>query len=300
MTARPIDGKLRAQEIQDAVRAQAQDLRAQGIVPTLAMMRIGEDPASIVYLRKKAEASAEVGVASRHVVLPADADPAEARRRMQELNEDPSVHGVLLQLPLPEGFDAVELLNRIDPAKDVDGFHPVSVGRLVRGEPTFIPCTPLGILYLLQREEVPLRGALVAILGRSNVVGRPLANLLSQKGDGRDATVVMLHSRSREPERLTRQADVLVAAMGVPLAVTRDMVKPGAVVIDVGVHRVPHPEAPGKFRLVGDVHPEVARAASALTPVPGGVGPMTVAMLLRNTVDAASGLTTRPFDRHGA
>jgi methylenetetrahydrofolate dehydrogenase (NADP+)/methenyltetrahydrofolate cyclohydrolase len=170
------------------------------------------------------------------------------------------------------------------------------VGRLVRGEPCYIPCTPLGILYLLKREGVDLTGKTAAVLGRSNVVGRPLANLLSQKGQGRDATVILLHSRTPHPEVFLRQADVVVAAAGQPGVVTREMIRPGAVVIDVGIHRVPDPGKPGKTKLVGDVAPEVAEVASALTPVPGGVGPMTVAMLLRNTVDAAGGSLTRPFE----
>ena len=299
MTARLIDGKARAAEIHQEVAARARELKARGVVPTLAMMRIGEDPASIIYLRKKAEASAEVGVASREVVLPADADPERARTTLRDLNRDPSIHGVLLQLPLPAGFDTTELLEFIDPDKDVDGFHPANVGRMVRGEPAFIPCTPLGVLYLLRREEVSLRGKITAVVGRSNVVGRPLANLLSQKGEGLDATVILLHSRSTHPERLTREADVLVAAAGQAGVITADMVKPGAVVIDVGVHRVPHPTLAGKTRLVGDVAADVAEVAGALTPVPGGVGPMTVAMLLRNTVDAASGRKTTPFRGRG-
>jgi methylenetetrahydrofolate dehydrogenase (NADP+)/methenyltetrahydrofolate cyclohydrolase len=182
------------------------------------------------------------------------------------------------------------------PEKDVDGFHPLNAGRLVRGEPAFVPCTPLGIQYLIRREGVDLAGKIVAVIGRSNVVGRPLANLLSQKAPGLDASVILLHSRSREPERLTRLADVVVAAAGQPAVLTADMVKPGAVVLDVGIHRVPHPTEPGKTRLVGDVAPGVEEVASALTPVPGGVGPMTVAMLLRNTVDAAAGMRTRPFE----
>jgi methylenetetrahydrofolate dehydrogenase (NADP+)/methenyltetrahydrofolate cyclohydrolase len=259
------------------------------------MMRIGEDPASIVYLRKKAEASQAVGVATREVILPADADPAVAHGALRDLNADLDVHGILLQLPLPAGFNATELLDLIDPAKDVDGLHPMNIGRLARGDSAFVPCTPLGIFYLLMREGVNLAGATVAVLGRSNLVGRPLANLLSQKGGGRDATVILLHSRSRSPERFTRDADVLVAAMGRAAVVTPDMVKPGAVVIDVGMNRVANPEKPGKTKLVGDVAPEAAEVASAMTPVPGGVGLMTVAMLMRNTVDAASGTVTRPF-----
>jgi methylenetetrahydrofolate dehydrogenase (NADP+) / methenyltetrahydrofolate cyclohydrolase len=299
MTARLMDGKARSGEVLRDVAERVQGLVERGIQPTLALMRIGEDPSSIIYLRKKAEACAEVGVTSRNIVLPADADPDRARASLRDLNEDPSVHGVLLQLPLPSGFDAAELIDLIDPDKDVDGFHPTSVGRLVRGEPTFVSCTPLGILYLLRREGIDLRGKVVAILGRSNVVGRPLANLLSQKGEGLDATVIMLHTRSRQPELLMRQADVVVAAAGSPGVVTRDMIKPGAVVVDVGVHRVPNPDVPGKFKLVGDVAPEVAEVAGWLTPVPGGVGPMTVAMLLRNTVDAASGHRTRPITAQG-
>jgi methylenetetrahydrofolate dehydrogenase (NADP+)/methenyltetrahydrofolate cyclohydrolase len=299
MSARLMDGKARSAEVLRDVAERVRGLKERGTEPTLALMRIGEDPSSIIYLRKKAEACAEVGVTSRNIVLPADADPDRARAALQGLNGDPSVHGVLLQLPLPSGFDATELIDLIDPDKDVDGFHPVSVGRLVRGEPTFVSCTPLGILYLLRREGIDLRGKIVAILGRSNVVGRPLANLLSQKGDGLDATVIMLHTRSVHPEILMQQADVVVAAAGSPGVVTRDMIKPGAVVVDVGVHRIPNPEVPGKFKLVGDVAPDVAEVAGWLTPVPGGVGPMTVAMLLRNTVDAASGYTTRPITVEG-
>jgi len=296
MTARRIDGREAAAEVRREAAAKAHALRGRGVFPTLAMMRIGEDPASIVYLRMKAEASAEVGVESRQVVLPADADPREAAETLASLNRDPAVHGVLLQLPLPPGFDPRALLELIDPAKDVDGFHPVNVGRLVRGEPGFVPCTPLGIMYLLRREKVKLPGSVVAVMGRSNVVGRPMANLLSQKGAGRDATVILLHSRSPEPGRFTRQADVLVAAMGRAWVVTAEMIKPGAVVIDVGMNRIPHPEKPGKTKLVGDVAPEAAEVAGALTPVPGGVGPMTVAMLMRNTVDAAAGGFTRPWE----
>lgn len=301
MTARRIDGKLRAAEIQSEVAERAAKLRSEGVIPTLAMMRIGEDPASVIYLRKKAEASESVGVASKEVILPADANHDEARSALAALNQDPDVHGILLQLPLPEGWDVTELLGMIDPDKDVDGFHSVSVGRLAKGEPTFVSCTPLGVLYLILREGIELKGKVVAVLGRSNVVGRPLANLLSQKGPTGDATVILLHSRSRNPGTLTRQADVLIAAAGKAGVVTADMVKPGATVIDVGIHRVPNPDKPGKFRLVGDVAPEVKEVAGALTPVPGGVGPMTVAMLLRNTVDAASGMTTRPLEvRDGA
>jgi len=299
MAARLMDGKVRSAEVLRDVAERVRGLVGRGIEPKLALMRIGEDPSSIIYLRKKAEACAEVGVTSRNIVLPGDADPDRARALLRELNADPSVHGVLLQLPLPSGFDATELIDLIDPNKDVDGFHPMSVGRLVRGEPTFVSCTPLGILYLLRREGVDLRGKIVAILGRSNVVGRPLANLLSQKGEGLDATVIMLHTRSVHPEVLMRQADVVVAAAGSPGVVTRDMIKPGAVVVDVGVHRIPNPDVPGRFKLVGDVAPDVAEVAGLLTPVPGGVGPMTVAMLLRNTVDAASGHRTRPITAQG-
>jgi len=295
VTARRIDGKEAAAEIHRAVAERGGALRKRGIVPTLAMMRIGEDPASIIYLRKKEEASREVGVESRQVVLPADTDPAHAARTLAELNTDPGVHGVLLQLPLPPGFDARALLELIDPAKDVDGFHPVNVGRLVRGEPALLPCTPLGIQYLLLREGIELRGRPVAVVGRSNVVGRPLANLLSQKGPGGDASIILLHSRSGDLGRFTRQADVVVAAAGSAGLVTGEMIQPGATVIDVGMHRVPNPSRPGKTRLVGDVTADVAEVAGALTPVPGGVGPMTVAMLLRNTVDAAAGGVTRPL-----
>jgi len=296
MTARRIDGNARAAEVRAEVAGRAAALRSRGITPTLALLRVGEDPASIVYLRKKAEASAEVGVASRPHVFAADADPREVRDTMAALNRDPEVHGILLQLPLPPGWDADALLSLMEPAKDVDGFHPVSVGRLMRGEPALLPCTPLGILYLLHREGIDLTGCTVAVLGRSNIVGRPLANLVSQKGNERDATVILLHSRSRDIPRFTRQADVLVAAAGSVHIVEPEWIRPGAVVIDVGMHRVPNPDKPGKFLLTGDVHPGAAEVASALTPVPGGVGPMTVAMLLRNTVDAAEGRPSRPWD----
>ena len=295
MTARRIDGKKLALEIQEAAAHKAQGLIAGGTQPTLALMRVGEDPASIVYLKKKAEACQAVGVRSQNFVFDADADPGEVRRTMADLNQDPEVHGILLQLPLPKGWDAKELLELMDPKKDVDGFHPVSVGRLCSGDQAFVSCTPLGILYMLHQEGVNLQGKHVAVIGRSNVVGRPLANLLSQKGQGRDATVTMIHSRSQNPQALSRQADVVVAAAGQVHMVTPEFVKPGAVVIDVGIHRVPNPSKPGKFKLTGDVHPDVAEVASALTPVPGGVGPMTVAMLLRNTVDGASGSYTTPF-----
>ena len=295
MSARRIDGKERAAEVLREVKGRADELRARGIVPTLAMMRVGEDPASVIYLRKKAEASAEVGVESRQMVFDADADPDAVRAAMRDLNADPTVHGILLQLPLPKGWDSDELLALMDPRKDVDGFHPTSVGRLVRGEPCLISCTPLGILYLLHREGLDLTGKVAAVVGRSNVVGRPMANLLSQKGQGRDATVILLHTRSRDMGYWTKQADVIIAAAGARHVVTADMVKPGATVIDVGMHRMPHPDKPGKTKLTGDVHPDVEEVAGALTPVPGGVGPMTVAMLLRNTVDAAAGGFTRPF-----
>jgi methylenetetrahydrofolate dehydrogenase (NADP+)/methenyltetrahydrofolate cyclohydrolase len=274
-----------------AVRAAARErvaaLAARGVQVTLALVSVGDDPASQIYLKRKSEAGEEAGIAVRRVALPAGTATAAVAERVRELSSYPGVHGVLVQLPLAPPAEIGPVLEALAPAKDVDGFHPVSVGRLSAGLPTFVPATPAGILELLRYHQVPVAGRHVTVLGRSNVVGRPLANLLSRRGV--DATVTVGHSRSGpELRELACRADVLVAAVGRPQVVDSTWVKPGAVVVDVGVHRVADPAAKSGQRLVGDVDAvSVSRVASALTPVPGGVGPMTVAMVVANTVLAA-------------
>jgi methylenetetrahydrofolate dehydrogenase (NADP+)/methenyltetrahydrofolate cyclohydrolase len=271
------------------VRERADALAARGVVPTLALVSVGDDPASKVYLGRKRTAGEKSGISIRTHAFAATAPHAKLFTTLDELASDPGVHGVLLQMPLPAGWPERELLLAIPPAKDVDGFHPENVGRLAQGLPGFVACTPLGILELLRASGVELAGKRVTIVGRSGVVGTPLALLLSRKGV--DATVTLAHSRTKDLEAVCREADVLVAALGVPRAIGRAHVKPGAVVIDVGIHRVRDTEAgtaPGAMRLVGDVRAEeLSGVASAVSPVPGGVGPLTVAALLSNTIDAA-------------
>jgi len=275
-----------AERVQADAAARAARLRTHGIVPTLALVAVGVDPASAVYLGRKTAAGKAAGIDVRARRLEAHAEHAAGFATLAELAEDPGVHGVLLQTPLPPRWPAPELLLAIPPAKDVDGFHPENLGRLALGLPGFTACTPLGIHALLDHYDVPLAGRRVVVVGRSAIVGTPLALLLSRKGV--DATVTLAHSRTVDLEAVCREADVLVAALGVPRAIGATHVKPGAVVVDVGIHREPDPAAPGKTRLVGDVDPDAVRGvASALSPVPGGVGPLTVAFLLRNTIDAA-------------
>jgi methylenetetrahydrofolate dehydrogenase (NADP+) / methenyltetrahydrofolate cyclohydrolase len=246
---------------------------------------VGDDEASHIYVGSKQRAAERSGIGSRRLELPADAAQKDVLAAVADLNADDGVHGILVQLPLPAGLDPVEVQDAIDPAKDVDGLHPENEGRLLRGDPRFAPCTAIGIVELLRRERVPVEGSHVVIVGRGLLVGRPLAVLLSAKATGANATVTLCHTGTRGLSQFTRQADVLVAAAGRPAMITPDMVKPGAAVVDVGNHRV-------DGRIVGDVAPEVAEVAGALTPVPGGVGPMTVAMLLANTVSAARGQAT--------
>ena len=286
-TARVLGGDEPAATVRYAAHAEVGRLRSQGVVPCLALVSVGEDPASQIYLRRKSEACAEAGIAVRRTTLAAGADTRAVVERVRELGRDPDVHGLLVQLPLAPPADAGEVMDAIPPAKDVDGFHPVNVGRLCLGLPGFVPCTPGGILELLRYHQVALPGRQAVVLGRSAVVGRPLANLLSARGT--DMTVTIGHSRSGTAlPALARQADLLVAAIGHPRAVTGEWVKPGAVVVDVGVHRIADPATRSGSRLVGDCDAEsVARVAGALTPVPGGVGPMTVAMVVANTVLAA-------------
>jgi methylenetetrahydrofolate dehydrogenase (NADP+)/methenyltetrahydrofolate cyclohydrolase len=286
MTARALDGKAVAAQIQEELAGEVERLARAGSRPGLAAVLVGDDEASHIYVGAKQRAAGRWGIDSRKVTLPAEASQAEVLAAVAELNADPTVHGIIVQLPLPAGLDPVEVQEAIDPAKDVDGLHPWNEGRVLRGDPGLAPCTAVGIVELLRREKVQVDGAHVVIVGRGLLVGRPLAVLLSAKAPGANATVTLCHTGTRDVAGFTRAADVLVAAAGVPLMVTPDMVKPGAAVVDVGNHRV-------DGRLVGDVVPEVAEVAGALTPVPGGVGPMTVAMLMANTITAASDLEGR-------
>ncbi|MBN1268823.1 MAG: bifunctional methylenetetrahydrofolate dehydrogenase/methenyltetrahydrofolate cyclohydrolase FolD [Kiritimatiellae bacterium] len=288
MAARILDGKAIAQEMRVEIRQRVLALKETGVVPGLGVLLVGDDPASRSYVAGKEKACAEAGLFSTEKHLPATATRAEVLEVVRGYNADPRVHGVLVQLPLPDGSMEEDVIAAIDPAKDVDGFHPVSVGRMMLGLPTFLPCTPHGVLQILRRSGIAIAGAHVVIVGRSNIVGRPLANLLSQKSDTGNATVTICHTRTRDVGVFTRQADIIVAAAGRPKTITADMVREGAVVIDVGVNRVEDPAAKRGYRLVGDVDFEaVAQKASAITPVPGGVGPVTITMLLYNTVEAA-------------
>jgi 2',3'-cyclic-nucleotide 2'-phosphodiesterase len=285
--ARILKGDEPAAAIRGAARVQVATLRSGGLTPVLALVSVGEDPASQIYLKKKSEACAEVGIEARRVVLPAGSDTRTVVERVKALARSNDVHGILVQLPLAPPADAQAVLEAIPPEKDVDGFHPINAGRLAAGLPGFVPATPRGILELLRYYQIPLAGRHAVILGRSNVVGRPLANLLSRKGI--DMTVTIGHSASGPGlPLLASQADLLIAAIGRPEIVTAEWVKPGATVVDVGIHRVPNAEGAKGNRLTGDVEAvSVSRVAGASTPVPGGIGPMTVAMLVANTVIAA-------------
>jgi methylenetetrahydrofolate dehydrogenase (NADP+)/methenyltetrahydrofolate cyclohydrolase len=258
-------------------------------MPGLAVVIVGDDPASQIYVKSKGQACHEAGMLSETVRLPAETTEAELLAVVDRLNADPTIHGFITQLPLPPHIDSNRVLNRISPSKDVDGFHPVNVGKLSVGDPTaFRPATPLGVQQMLLRSGIETRGAHAVIVGRSNIVGKPMASLLVQSGPGGNATVTICHSRSRDLPSITRQADILVVAIGKPGFVTREMVKPGAVVVDIGINRVADASHPKGYRVVGDVDYErVAEVASAITPVPGGVGKMTIAMLLMNTLQAA-------------
>ena len=288
MTARVLDGTAIAQTIRCEVAAQVARLSAQGQKPGLAAVLVGEDAASAVYVRAKGKACEEAGMHSITLRLPATTSEAELLETVDRLNADQQIHGILVQLPLPKHINSERVLRRIDPIKDVDGFHPVNVGKLVVGDRTaFRPATPYGVQQMLIRSGIETRGANAVIVGRSNIVGRPMANLLIQQGPGGDATVTVCHSKTRDLPAVTRTADILIAAIGKAEFVTADMVRPGAVVIDVGINRVDDASKPRGYRLVGDVaYGPVSQVASAITPVPGGVGPMTIAMLLQNTLQA--------------
>lgn len=277
--------QMRGEIAQEAAAFAEREGRAPGLVTVL----VGQDPASEVYVRMKGKAAEEAGFYSRRIVLEETASQEEVLGVVSGLNADPRVDGILVQLPLPDHLDAKEVIRSIDPSKDVDGFHPVNVGLLSMADPDVLPpCTPAGVVEMLLRSGYDTQGARVVIVGRSNLVGRPLAMLLLRQGTGGNATVTVAHSRSRDLGKVTQEADILVAAAGRPGLITRDMVRPGTVVIDVGVNRVDDPDSKKGFRLVGDVaYDEVAEVAGAITPVPGGVGPMTITMLMRNTLDAA-------------
>lgn len=290
MSAIIIDGKQVAADIRSELKAKVEKLKTTaGITPGLAVILVGDDPASKSYVTAKEKACAEIGLFSDDNRLPADCPQERLLQLIDRLNRDPRIHGILVQLPLPRHIDEAQVIMAIDPSKDVDGFHPVNVGRMVIGEKAFLPCTPHGVLQLLLRSGIQVAGAHAVIVGRSNIVGKPLANLLLQKTATGNATVTICHTGTRDLAHFTRQADIVIAAAGRPKTITADMIKPGAVVIDVGVNRVEDPQAPRGYRLVGDVDFEAVRAkASFLTPVPGGVGPMTITMLLHNTVQAAA------------
>jgi methylenetetrahydrofolate dehydrogenase (NADP+)/methenyltetrahydrofolate cyclohydrolase len=289
-SARLIDGKAISAQIHSETQARALALREQqGIKAGITFVRVGEDPASQAYVRMKGKKAEELGIHSDTVVLAESTSQAELLELIKGLNANPNVHGILVQAPLPKHIKEDEIFSAIDYRKDVDGFHPLNVGKLLLGQnPLFTPCTPAGVHQLLIRTGVPLSGAEVVILGRGNIVGKPMAAILMQKDKHADATVTVLHSRSKNIAEHCRRADIIIAAMGQALFVKADMVKPGAVVIDVGVNRVDDPSAKNGYRLVGDVDFEaVSQVAGAITPNPGGVGPMTIAMLLSNTVRAA-------------
>jgi len=290
MTATIIDGTAMAQQIRADVRAEAERLRASGVEPGLAAVLVGDDPASVSYVKGKTRDAAQDGIRSETFRLPATTAQEELLRLIDDLNADPRWHAILVQLPLPPQIDESAIAAAVAVEKDVDGLHPVNVGRLFRGEPAYYPCTPHGVKQMLVRAGHDPAGRHVVVCGRSNLVGKPLAGLLMQKAPGANATVTVCHTGTADLAHHTRQADILIAAMGRPRAITADMVREGAVVIDVGVNRIPDATKKSGGRLVGDVDYEaVAGKARAITPVPGGVGPMTRAMLLYNTVLAASG-----------
>ena len=289
MPARLIDGtavgnRLRA-ELQPDIRA----LRDRGVTPGLAAVLVGDNPASATYVRMKGKACEDAGLYHETIRLPRDTSETELLALVDRLNADPKIHGILVQLPLPKQIDTQRVLQRVAPGKDVDGFHPENVGKVFVGDPTgFRPATPYGVQQLLLRSDIDTTGRHAVIVGRSTIVGRPMAALLLQDGPGGNATVTVCHSRTRDIKSVTRQADILIVAMGKPEFVTGDMIKPGAAVIDVGTNRVDDPSTKTGYRLVGDVKfAEATQVAGAITPVPGGVGPMTITMLLCNTVQAA-------------
>jgi len=288
MTAQIISGTEIAKQIREELKREIAELKDKhNIVPGLVTVLVGADPASQVYVGQKEKTSKELGIYSERYDLPPETTEEELLTLIDKLNKDPKIHGILVQLPLPKHLNEEEILYTIDPKKDVDGFHPVNVGKLMIGEPDYLPCTPYGIQQLLIRSGVKIEGAEVVIVGRSNIVGKPIANILLQKKEGANATVTVCHTQTKDIASHTKRADILIVAAGKPKAITADMVKEGVVVIDVGVNEIGK-TAEGKRILVGDVDFDaVKEKAKAITPVPGGVGPMTITMLMLNTVKAA-------------
>jgi methylenetetrahydrofolate dehydrogenase (NADP+)/methenyltetrahydrofolate cyclohydrolase len=289
VTARILDGQALAQDMRAELKAEVDRMQAEhGLVPGLSVVLVGDDPASMSYVKGKRKAAAEMGVHSVESKFDADVSQQDLLAEIDRLNKDDSVHGILVQLPLPGGLDEEAALNAINPDKDADGLHPMNLGRLIRGQEGFLPCTPHGVQQILMRSGIDVAGKHVVVVGRSTLVGRPLANILTKKGPGANATVTLCHTGTEDLAYHTLQADILVAATGVRNTITADMVKPGVVVVDVGVQRIDDASRKRGWRLVGDVDFEgVKEVASAITKVPGGVGPWTIAMLLYNTIQAA-------------
>ena len=286
MECKVIDGKAVAADIRAQVAKRVEALKAKGVMPALSVILVGDNPASVSYVTGKQKALAEAGMVDKSIHLPESTSEQELLDLIAKLNADPSVHGILVQLPLPKHINEEKVTLAIDPKKDVDGFHPVNMGNLLIGRKGFLPCTPHGVLILLERAGVQTNGARAAVIGRSNIVGKPMALLLSRKEC--NATVTLCHTGTKDLASITREADIIIAAAGRPNTVTADMVKEGAVVIDVGVNRVPDASKKSGFRLAGDVDYEaIKEKASVITPVPGGVGPMTIALLMQNTIEAA-------------
>ena len=288
MAAKIIDGKQIAADMQAELKEEVAKLKERGIVPGLGVILVGQDPASKSYVTAKEQACEEIGIYSDDNRLPAETSQEDLMALVERMNKDPKINGILVQLPLPKGLNEAEVLLAIDPDKDVDGFHPMNVGKMVVGEEAYLPCTPHGVIQLLLRSGVKIEGAHIVIVGRSNIVGKPLANMLIQKNAKGNATVTVCHTRTKDLAKHTRQADIVIAAAGRPNTITADIIKEGVVVIDVGVNRVEDATKKKGYRLVGDVDFEaVKEKASLITPVPGGVGPMTITMLLYNTVESA-------------
>ena len=288
MACRIISGPEVSGEIYGELRVRIEKLKSEGTLPGLAVILVGDDPASQVYVRNKGKKCEELGMHSETIVLPKETTEEELLSRIDALNRDPAIHGFLVQLPLPKHIDEDKVIEAIDPSKDVDGFHPVNVGRMLIGKPGFLPATPASVQQMLLRSGVETAGKHVVVVGRSNIVGKPMAALMIQRGLGADSTVTVVHSKTPDLGAITRQADILIVAIGKPRFITADMVKEGAVVIDVGTNRIDDPTHPKGSRLVGDVDFEnVKEKVSAITPVPGGVGPMTICMLMANAVKAA-------------
>ncbi len=291
MSAEIIDGRKIAEEIRGELKQRVEKLKGKGVTPGLMAVLVGEDPASLSYLRGIAKGCEAVGIFTDTVKLPENVTQEELERKIEELNKDPKSHGIILQLPLPKHLDTLKAESAVSPDKDVDGTNPVNTGKLLLGEETFFPSTPYGVQELLIRSGHSPEGKHVVICGRSNIVGKPLMGILVQKQKGANATVTVCHTGTKDLPSITRQADILVAAMGKAKAITADMVKEGAIVMDVGVNQIEDPDNPGKFKLVGDVDFEaVKEKAGAITPVPGGTGPVTSALLVANTVKAAEKL----------